>query len=78
MIPTTPQTLRALRKIAGMSQTEAARLIGVHYSAVSNYELRGESLAPDKAVRLVDEIAQRARRIAEHRCTCPLCGARVD
>ena len=46
--------LRALRKEAGMTQTELARLLNISKSVVSYYELRERTPSPDVLIRLAE------------------------
>jgi transcriptional regulator with XRE-family HTH domain len=51
-----PERLRALRKQRNLSQTELAKLVGVHYNHIGRYE-RGESRpSADTLKRLADEL----------------------
>lgn len=46
--------LRALRKEAGMTQTELARLLKISKSVVSYYELQERTPSPDVLIRLAE------------------------
>lgn len=74
MIPVSPANFKGLRRIAGLSQTDVARMEIASCAAISRYEKRGTGISKPKLRRIMRELTQQARRVAKSQCRCPLCG----
>ena len=54
----------AIRKRLGLSQTELARAIGCSQGNVGHYEVRGQTVPPEVARRLIDVAGSRGLRLS--------------
>ena len=71
MIAATPNNVRVLRKLAGLSQGQAGALIGVTGVSICTYERKGIGLGRGNTKDLMLKLAAKVRR--ETLTECPLC-----
>lgn len=74
MINYSPDMVKKIRTMAGLTQTQAGALIGVSHPSVSMYENHGLHLSRARARDLVRAMAPLALAEVEERRICPLCG----
>ena len=58
-----PNRLKQIRLRMGLTQQEFADMLGVTQGNVGHYELRGQTMPPEGAMRLIAEAAVRGHRV---------------
>jgi putative transcriptional regulator len=58
-----PNRLKQIRLRLGLTQQEFADMLGITQGNVGHYELRGQTMPPEGAMRLIAEAAVRGHRV---------------